>query len=59
MMFYELDYRVWGFHQRWTFDDTYPEIVGKYFFYDDIFFSLVKINKKRFFVYVIYLRNVN
>lgn len=32
MMFYELDYLVWSFHQRWTFDDTYPEIVGKYFF---------------------------
>jgi len=31
MLFYELDFLVWRFHNEWTYYEHHPEIVGKYF----------------------------
>lgn len=28
MLFYELDYQVWTFHQEWTFEEPCSEVVG-------------------------------
>lgn len=29
MLFYELDIRVWDYHQEWTFEEFHTEVVGK------------------------------
>jgi len=33
MLFYELDYRVWNFRYKWTFEDPCPEVVSTLTFF--------------------------